>query len=149
MRKAAGSGAAKPDRQDAAARASVSLSLAVSAIVWELVLGRRISAQSLALSGETIEHHVVKQSSAGVYHWTFAQGPRPYRAAASSVASLAQGLLRVLNHEVAPSEVFGPGLFLRATSRALLRARGARRAVLRDARVIVRNAARRGTLVRT
>ena len=67
----------------------------------------------------------------------------------STDASLAQGLLRVLNHEVAPSEVFGPGLFLRATSRALLRARGARRAVLRDARVIVRNAARRGTLVRT
>src|SRR5436305_5288476 len=42
LRKAAGSGAAKRDRQDAATRASVSLSLVVSAIVWEIVLGERI-----------------------------------------------------------------------------------------------------------
>jgi menaquinone-9 beta-reductase len=67
----------------------------------------------------------------------------------SAEPRLAQGLMRVLNHDVPPSEVFRPGLFLRATSRALLTARGRRRTVLRDARVVVRNAVRRGTLART
>src|SRR4051812_5407834 len=56
---------------------------------------------------------------------------------------LAEGLLRVLNHERAPSEVFTPRLALAATSTALVRCRGERRAVLREARRTAMNAWRR------
>jgi 2-polyprenyl-6-methoxyphenol hydroxylase-like FAD-dependent oxidoreductase len=50
---------------------------------------------------------------------------------------LTEGLLRVLNHDVAPSEVFTPALALGAMSTAFVANRGQRRAVLREARALV------------
>jgi len=52
-------------------------------------------------------------------------------------------MLRVLNHDVAPSRVFTPALALAATSRALLRARGRRRKLLAEMATIARNQVRR------
>jgi 2-polyprenyl-6-methoxyphenol hydroxylase-like FAD-dependent oxidoreductase len=54
-----------------------------------------------------------------------------------------EGLMRVLNHDVEPSEVFTPGLVLAAMPRALLRHRGQRRTLLREARGLVSNELRR------
>jgi hypothetical protein len=56
---------------------------------------------------------------------------------------LAEGLIRVLNHDVAPSKVFKPSLAMTTTARALLTSRGRRRAVLQEARAIVANEVRR------
>jgi 2-polyprenyl-6-methoxyphenol hydroxylase-like FAD-dependent oxidoreductase len=56
---------------------------------------------------------------------------------------LTEALLRVLNHEVPPSEAFSPALALAAMSKALLASRGQRRVVLREARTIVANQLRR------
>ena len=50
---------------------------------------------------------------------------------------LTNGLLGVLNHDLAPSKVFTPSLALSATSEALRRGRGQRRVVLREARALV------------
>ena len=56
---------------------------------------------------------------------------------------LTEGLLRVLNHDLAPSKAFTPALALAATSKALLTSRGQRRVVLREARTILANQLRR------
>lgn len=50
---------------------------------------------------------------------------------------LTDGLLRVLNHDVAPSQVFTPALALAATSTVLRSRRGQRRIVLEEARDLV------------
>ena len=52
-------------------------------------------------------------------------------------------LLRVLNHDLAPSQAFTPALALTATSKALVANRGRRRVVLREARTILANQVRR------
>jgi 2-polyprenyl-6-methoxyphenol hydroxylase-like FAD-dependent oxidoreductase len=46
---------------------------------------------------------------------------------------LLNGLLRVLSHEMPPSKIFTPSLALAATTRALLRGRGERKRILREA----------------
>jgi menaquinone-9 beta-reductase len=56
---------------------------------------------------------------------------------------LTEGLLRVLNHDLAPSKAFTPALALAATCKALLTSRGRRRIVLREARTILANQLRR------
>jgi 2-polyprenyl-6-methoxyphenol hydroxylase-like FAD-dependent oxidoreductase len=83
-----------------------------------------------------------------------APGPTPLliqeiqrRAAADP--RLIDGLLGVLNHDVAPSEVFTPALAVKAASTALRRNRGRRRTVLREARALVGNEVRRTALRRT
>jgi menaquinone-9 beta-reductase len=45
---------------------------------------------------------------------------------------LTEGLVRVLNHDMAPSEVFTPRIGLAAASSALRRHAGQRKAVLRE-----------------
>src|SRR4051794_30682952 len=50
---------------------------------------------------------------------------------------LTVGLMRVLNHDLPPSELFTPGLFARTLARTLATHRGERRAVLREARGLV------------
>jgi hypothetical protein len=47
---------------------------------------------------------------------------------------LVEGLMRVLNHELAPSKVFTPRLGLTALARAMRAGRGQRRALLGEAR---------------
>jgi 2-polyprenyl-6-methoxyphenol hydroxylase-like FAD-dependent oxidoreductase len=56
---------------------------------------------------------------------------------------LAEGLVRILNHDIAPSKLFTPSLAVRAASRALLTSRGQRKVVLREARTVVANELRR------
>jgi hypothetical protein len=56
---------------------------------------------------------------------------------------LTDGLLRVLNHDRPPSEVFTPSLALAATSKALLTNTGQRKTILREARTLVANNWRR------
>jgi menaquinone-9 beta-reductase len=56
---------------------------------------------------------------------------------------LTEGLLRVLNHDLAPSKAFPPALAIGAMSNALLASRGRRRVVLREARTILANQMRR------
>jgi 2-polyprenyl-6-methoxyphenol hydroxylase-like FAD-dependent oxidoreductase len=50
---------------------------------------------------------------------------------------LTEDLLRVINHDLAPSRVFTPSLALGATSEALRNGRGHRRVILREARTLV------------
>jgi 2-polyprenyl-6-methoxyphenol hydroxylase-like FAD-dependent oxidoreductase len=52
---------------------------------------------------------------------------------------LTEGLVRVLNHDFAPSEVFTPSLALGVTTKALLKSRGRRTVLLREARTLVGN----------
>jgi menaquinone-9 beta-reductase len=54
-----------------------------------------------------------------------------------------EGLMRVLNHDVEPSEVFTPGLALAAMSSALMTQRGQRRILLREARGLAADELRR------
>ena len=56
---------------------------------------------------------------------------------------LTDGLLRVLNHDVAPSKLFTPSLALAAASKALLTSPGQRKAVLREAGTLAANNWRR------
>ena len=56
---------------------------------------------------------------------------------------LTEGLLRVLNHDMAPSEAFAPTLGLAAAADAMRRNRGRRRAVLREARRLAGDQVRR------
>ena len=56
---------------------------------------------------------------------------------------LTERLLRVLNHEVAPSEVFTPTLALAGLYSALLTKKGHRRTLMREARKIAVNNWRR------
>ena len=56
---------------------------------------------------------------------------------------LTEGLIRVLNHDLAPSQAFTPALALAAASKALLVGRGRRRVVLREVRTILANQLRR------
>jgi 2-polyprenyl-6-methoxyphenol hydroxylase-like FAD-dependent oxidoreductase len=56
---------------------------------------------------------------------------------------LTHGLLRVLNHDLAPSEVFTPTLALAALSKALLTNTGQRKVLLREARTLAANNWRR------
>lgn len=56
---------------------------------------------------------------------------------------LTLGLMRILNHDIEPSKVFTPSLALAATATALRTRRGQRRAVLREARGLVRDEIRR------
>jgi 2-polyprenyl-6-methoxyphenol hydroxylase-like FAD-dependent oxidoreductase len=56
---------------------------------------------------------------------------------------LTERLLRVLNHELAPSEVFTPALALAGLSKALLTKKGQRRTLLREARKLAVNNWRR------
>ena len=56
---------------------------------------------------------------------------------------LTDGLVHVLNHDLAPSKVFTPSLALAATSKALLTSPGQRRALLREARTLAANNWRR------
>jgi hypothetical protein len=51
--------------------------------------------------------------------------------------------MRVLNHDVEPSEVFTGGLALAAMSKALMTQRGQRRILLREARGLASNELRR------
>ncbi|MDQ2727753.1 MAG: FAD-dependent monooxygenase [Actinomycetota bacterium] len=55
----------------------------------------------------------------------------------ASDPNLTDGLVRVLNHDVAPSKVFTPSLALAATSRALRTRRGQRQVILNEARSLV------------
>jgi 2-polyprenyl-6-methoxyphenol hydroxylase-like FAD-dependent oxidoreductase len=77
-----------------------------------------------------------------------ASGPTPLvfreiiRRAAADPA-LIRGMMGVLNHDVAPSQVFRPALALRSVAGALNRWPGARRQVLRETRAIARNRVRR------
>ena len=57
--------------------------------------------------------------------------------------ALTRKLLGVLNHDIAPSKAFTPGLALGAAAKALLRSRGQRKVVLREARTIAANQLRR------
>jgi 2-polyprenyl-6-methoxyphenol hydroxylase-like FAD-dependent oxidoreductase len=50
---------------------------------------------------------------------------------------LTEGLMRILNRDLAPSKVFTPSLALAVTTKALLRSRGRRRVLLREARTLV------------
>jgi len=50
---------------------------------------------------------------------------------------LAEGLVRVMNHDVPPSQVFTASLAARAVGRALRRNPGRRRAVIRETRALV------------
>jgi 2-polyprenyl-6-methoxyphenol hydroxylase-like FAD-dependent oxidoreductase len=50
---------------------------------------------------------------------------------------LLEGLLRVLNHDLSPSKLFGPGLATSAFAKAFVRARGRRRELLGEARTLV------------
>jgi len=52
---------------------------------------------------------------------------------------LTEGLLRVLNHDVAPSKLFTPSLALAATSKALLTSPGQRKTLLREAGTLAAN----------
>jgi 2-polyprenyl-6-methoxyphenol hydroxylase-like FAD-dependent oxidoreductase len=56
---------------------------------------------------------------------------------------LLEGMLRVLNHEVPPSQVFTPSLAVKAMTRGLRSRRGERKVLLRDALTIAANAWRR------
>ena len=56
---------------------------------------------------------------------------------------LTDALLRVLNHELAPSTVFTPGLALAAACQALLTSPGQRRTLLREAQTLAANNWRR------
>ncbi len=56
---------------------------------------------------------------------------------------LTDGLLRVFNHDVTPSELFTPSLALAAMSKALLTKPGQRKALLREARTLAVNNWRR------
>ena len=56
---------------------------------------------------------------------------------------LTDGLLRVFNHDLAPSKLFTPSLALAATSKALLTSPGQRRILLREARTLAANNWRR------
>jgi 2-polyprenyl-6-methoxyphenol hydroxylase-like FAD-dependent oxidoreductase len=56
---------------------------------------------------------------------------------------LVEGLLRVLNHELKPSQLFTPWLGIAALSGALRSGRGQRRAVLREAGALAREEVRR------
>jgi 2-polyprenyl-6-methoxyphenol hydroxylase-like FAD-dependent oxidoreductase len=57
---------------------------------------------------------------------------------------LTEALLRVLNHDVAPSKVFTPALALAAASTALRTKRGQRKEILSEARAIFGDQVRRG-----
>jgi 2-polyprenyl-6-methoxyphenol hydroxylase-like FAD-dependent oxidoreductase len=61
----------------------------------------------------------------------------------ASDPKLTEGLVRVLNHELAPSEVFTPTLALRGLSMALLTRKGHRRILVREARELAANNWRR------
>src|SRR4051812_10180467 len=61
---------------------------------------------------------------------------------------LTDGLLRVLNHERSPSEVFTPRLALSAAARAFVTQRGRRRAVLREVRALAGSEVRRARAAR-
>lgn len=50
---------------------------------------------------------------------------------------LLEGLLRVLNHDLPPSKLFGPGLATSALAKAFVGARGRRRELLGEARTLV------------
>ena len=56
---------------------------------------------------------------------------------------LLEGMLRVLNHEVPPSQVFTPSLAVKAMAKGLRSRRGERKGLLRDALTIAGNAWRR------
>jgi 2-polyprenyl-6-methoxyphenol hydroxylase-like FAD-dependent oxidoreductase len=56
---------------------------------------------------------------------------------------LTNRLIRVLNHDLAPSKAFTPPLALAATAKALLASRGQRGTVLREARALVAGELRR------
>jgi 2-polyprenyl-6-methoxyphenol hydroxylase-like FAD-dependent oxidoreductase len=56
---------------------------------------------------------------------------------------LVEGLLRVLNHEVPPSKLFGPALSASTLARGVRRERGRRRQVLREARALAGEQLRR------
>jgi hypothetical protein len=56
---------------------------------------------------------------------------------------LTGGLLRVFNHDLAPSKLFTPSLALAATSKALLTSPGQRTILLREARTLAANNWRR------
>ena len=57
--------------------------------------------------------------------------------------ALVEGLLHVLNHEIPPSELFGPRLSVAALAEALRRGRGRRRQVLGEARALAGEQLRR------
>jgi 2-polyprenyl-6-methoxyphenol hydroxylase-like FAD-dependent oxidoreductase len=61
----------------------------------------------------------------------------------ASDPTLTEQLVRVLNHELAPSEVFTPALALASLSRALLTKKGQRRTLMREARKLAVNNWRR------
>ena len=82
-----------------------------------------------------------------------APGPTPLllreiQRRAAGDPELTRGLIGVLNHEVAPSQVFTPALALRAASAALVRRRGERRQLLREARRLAGNEVRRALSAR-
>src|SRR3954452_23273508 len=71
-----------------------------------------------------------------------APGPTPLiiqeiQRRAAGAPALTRGLIGVLNHEVAPSEVFTPSLALRGAASALRTGRGQRRVLLRELRQLV------------
>jgi len=61
---------------------------------------------------------------------------------------LTEALLRILNHDMPPSELFTPRLALGATARVLASRRGERRAALREFTDLVANEVRRGLAAR-
>ena len=61
----------------------------------------------------------------------------------ASDPKLTERLVRVLNHELAPSQVFTPALALASLSRALLTKKGHRRTLMREARKLAVNNWRR------
>ena len=85
-----------------------------------------------------------------------AAGPTPpvRREAQRRIAAdpeLTTGMVRILNHELRPSEVFTPAFALTTTAQALRHGRGHRREVLREARAATvdelrRHAARRARM---
>jgi 2-polyprenyl-6-methoxyphenol hydroxylase-like FAD-dependent oxidoreductase len=56
---------------------------------------------------------------------------------------LVEGMLHVLNHEMTPSELIGPRLAASALAEGLVRERGRRRAILREARTLMGEQIRR------
>jgi hypothetical protein len=77
-----------------------------------------------------------------------AAGPTPplLRQAQRRIAAdpeLTAAAVRIFNHDLRPSQVFTSAFSLRTMAQALRRGRGQRRAILREARTIAINEARR------